>query len=355
MIIDRYLMRLVLWPTLAGFALLTLMVSAFNAAALLSDAAYSRIPMNQIFKLIGLRDLITAEVLLPTALYMGVLTTLNQWHRDREAYALYGAGVLPTRAVMPVWLITFVVCLCVAALSLYVRPWAFSETYRLNAAASQLTTRAMQPDHFYNFGTDLVLMAMEIDQDNNEMRDVFVQSQTPANVRVIRAESGRIHGADATGRQRVELQRGISYVVSETTRSDKVSEFETLVYYASAEPTSDIANKRRAAPTRSLLGAENSKERAELQWRFCLPVIAFFMTLIAAEIARTRPNASAYPRLFMGIGVYALIFNLAAVGRTWLENDQVGQFPGMLWVPLVTALLFGLVRQVPSISLRRPG
>ena len=80
---------------LAGFALLILMVSAFNAAALLSDAAYSRIPMNQIFKLIGLRDLITAEVLLPTALYMGVLTTLNQWHRDREAYALYGAGVLP--------------------------------------------------------------------------------------------------------------------------------------------------------------------------------------------------------------------------------------------------------------------
>ena len=116
MIIDRYLIRLVLFPTLAGFALLILLVSAFNAAALLRDAAYSRIPMNQVFTLIGLRDLIAAEVLLPTSLYMGVLTTLNQWHREREAFALYGAGVLPGRAAYPVWLIALIVCSCVAAL-----------------------------------------------------------------------------------------------------------------------------------------------------------------------------------------------------------------------------------------------
>ncbi len=95
---------------MAGFALLILLVSAFNAAALLRDAAYSRIPMNQVFTLIGLRDLIAAEVLLPTSLYMGVLTTLNQWHRDREAFALYGAGVLPGRVAYPVWLIALIVC-----------------------------------------------------------------------------------------------------------------------------------------------------------------------------------------------------------------------------------------------------
>ena len=104
-IIDRYLIRLVLFPTLAGFALLILLVSAFNAAALLRDAAYSRIPMNQVFTLIGLRDLIAAEVLLPTSLYMGVLTTLNQWHREREALrALWRRRAARTHRY-PVWLI----------------------------------------------------------------------------------------------------------------------------------------------------------------------------------------------------------------------------------------------------------
>src|SRR3954453_13782281 len=133
-------MRLVLVPTLTGFGLLILLVSAFNSAVVLRDAAYSRIPMDQGFTLIGLRDLIAGEVLLPTSLYMGVLTTMNQWHRDREAFALYGAGVVPGRTAYPVWAIAIIVCLAVASLSLYVRPWAFSESYRLEADSGQLTT-----------------------------------------------------------------------------------------------------------------------------------------------------------------------------------------------------------------------
>ena len=355
MIIDRYLIRLVLVPTLTGFGLLILLVSAFNAAVLLRDAAYSRVPMDQVFTLIGLRDLIASEVLLPTSLYMGVLTTMNQWHRDREAFALYAAGVVPGRAAYPVWAIAIVVCLGVASLSLYVRPWAYAESYRLDADSSQLTTTAMQPDHFYMFGTDLVLTATSIDRAADQMHGVFVQSRKPDEVRLIRSDSGRIYGAEGTTRQRVELESGISYSISEGSRADRTSEFSKLVYYAQSEPISDVQNKRRALPTRALVAATTPKERAELQWRMCLPLIAFFMALIAVEISRSLPNTSPYPRFLAGIAVYTVVFNVAAAGRTWVENGQVPYVPGMLWVPIATGLLFVLVRQVPTVSLRRPG
>ncbi len=355
MIIDRYLIRLVLLPTLAGFALLILLVSAFNAAALLRDAAYSRIPMDQVFTLIGLRDVIAAEVLLPTSLYMGVLTTLNQWHRDREAYALYAAGVVPGRIGYPVWIIALLICACVAGLSLYARPWAYAESYRLDAESGQLTTSAMQPDHFYSFGRSLVLSAASIDRAGNLMHSVFVETKEDEDVRVIRSESGRIFGADTTSRQRIELQNGISYSISEGSRADRTSEFEGLVYYAASEPISDVQNKRRASATADLVAATAPKERAELQWRLCLPVIAFFMALIAVEISRALPGSSPYPRFVAGIVVYAVVFNVAAAGRTWVENGQVGSVPGMLWVPFATALLFLAVRQFPAVSLRRPG
>ncbi len=355
MIIDRYLIRLVLLPTLAGFALLILLVSAFNAAALLRDAAYSRVPMDQVFTLIGLRDVIAAEVLLPTSLYMGVLTTLNQWHRDREAYALYAAGVVPDRAGYPVWLIALLICICVAGLSLYARPWAYAESYRLDAQANQLTTSAMQPDHFYSFGASLVLSAASIDRVGDLMHGVFVETRSDEEVRVIRSESGRIFGADTESRQRIELQNGISYQISEGSRADRLSEFEGLVYYAASEPISDVQNKRRASPTADLVAATTPKERAELQWRLSLPVIAFFMALIAVEISRALPGSSPYPRFVAGIVVYAVVFNVAAAGRTWVENGQVANLPGMLWVPAATALLFFAVRQLPAVSLRRPG
>jgi len=345
----------VLVPTLAGFALLILLVSAFNAADLLRDAAYSRIPTDRVFTLIGLRDLIAAEVLLPTSLYMGVLTTLNQWHREREAFALYGAGVMPGRVAYPVWLIALIVCLFVAGLSLYARPWAYAESYRLEAASGELTTGAMQPDHFYTFAGTVVLTASSIDRAADLMHGVFVQTKDAQNVRVIRSDSGRIFGAEGTARQRIELQRGVSYSISEDSRADKTSEFEGLVYYAPSQPIAGVRDKRRASPTHDLVVATSPKERAELQWRICLPVIAFFMALIAVEISRALPGSSPYPRFLAGIAVYAVVFNVAAAGRTWVENGQVSQIPGMLWVPVLTVLLFLLVRQLPSVSLRRPG
>jgi lipopolysaccharide export LptBFGC system permease protein LptF len=86
-----------------------------------------------------------------------------------------------------------------------------------------------------------------------------------------------------------------------------------------------------------------------------VPLIALLMTLIAVELARALPGSSPYPRLLAGIAVYTIVFNLAAVGRTWLENDRVGPIPGMLWVPLFTALLYVAVRQLPAVSMRRPG
>jgi len=347
-------MRLVLVPTLTGFALLILLVSAFHAGVLLRDAAYSRIPLNQVLTLIGLRDLIAADVLLPTSLYIGVLTTLNQWHRDREAFALYGAGVWPTRVARPVWLIAFLVSLFVAGLSWYARPWAFAESYRLDAAADELATSAMQPDRFYTFGGSVVLSAAEIDRKADQMHGVFVETAGPEQIRVIRADSGKIHATEGNRRQYIELQHGVSYSISESGRADRVTSFTSLAYYAPGQAAIDVENKRRALPTAALVHATDLKERAEFQWRMCLPMIALLMTFIVVEIARAMPGSSPYPRFLAGIAVYTIVFNLAAVGRTWVENGRVAPIPGMWWVPVFTAMLYVLVRQLPVVSMRRP-
>ena len=274
MIIDRYLIRLVLLPTLAGFALLILLVSAFNAAALLRDAAYSRIPMDQVFTLIGLRDVIAAEVLLPTSLYMGVLTTLNQWHRDREAYALYAAGVVPGRIGYPVWMIALLICACVAGLSLYARPWAYAESYRLDAESGQLTTSAMQPDHFYSFGGSLVLSAASIDRAGNLMHSVFVETKDDENVRVIRSESGKHlrRRQDQSPAHRT-AERHQLFDRRSLARGPYPSSKDSS-YYAASERHFRSSEQTTRVADGALVTATAPKERAELQWRLCLPVIA---------------------------------------------------------------------------------
>jgi lipopolysaccharide export system permease protein len=174
-------------------------------------------------------------------------------------------------------------------------------------------------------------------------------------VNVIRAETGRIHSAQDDTRQFVELGNGISYSINETGAADRLTRFAQLIYYADAPATVDVENKRRAMPTAALILTETPKERAEVQWRFCLPVIALLMTLIAVELARTLPGGGSYVRFVAGIAIYMVVFNLAAVARTWLENGLVGAFPGMWWVPVLTAGLYVMLRQIPSVSMKRPG
>jgi lipopolysaccharide export system permease protein len=202
----------------------------------------------------------------------------------------------------------------------------------------------------------VVLSAAAIDRTADEMHGVFVETAGPEQIRVIRAESGKIHGTEGNDRrQYIELEHGTTYLISETSRADRVTSFEGLVYYAPGQAAIDVENKRRALPTAALVNTTDPKGRAEFQWRMCLPLIALLMTFIAVEIARAMPGSSPYPRFLAGIAVYTIVFNLAAVGRTWVENGRVAPLPGMLWVPVFTALLYVLVRQIPAVSMRRPG
>ena len=356
MILDRYVVRLVAAPTIAGFALLTLLISAYNAADLLRDAAYSNLTGEYLAMLVMLRDVAAAEVLLPTALYIAVLASVNQWHREREAFAFYAAGVRPSRISRAIAALCIVIAVGVAGLTIFARPWAYAETYRIDRETMQLSTSAMQPDRFYPFGPATVISAREVDADHDNMRDVFLENRQQDGMRVIRAPTGRlIAGEGEAGRRRLELENGTSHFIDRATLADRITTFETLVYFAPAEEATPVNNLRRARSTVDLLeNAANGKEIAELQWRFLHPVTALLMSLIAISVARALPRTSAYPRYLAGLLLYALVFNLSAVGRTWVEQGQVHTFPGMLWVPAATAALGVAISRIPRVSFARP-
>jgi lipopolysaccharide export LptBFGC system permease protein LptF len=61
-----------------------------------------------------------------------------------------------------------------------------------------------------------------------------------------------------------------------------------------------------------------------------------------------------FTRYLLGLGMFAVVFNLAAIGRTWVENGRVEPMPGMYWVPALTAVVYLTLRRFPRLSLARP-
>ncbi len=104
-------------------------------------------------------------------------------------------------------------------------------------------------------------------------------------------------------------------------------------------PQEPVRNKSRALRLNQLQASLDPKDVAELQWRICLPVLVFMMALIGARIGQGQPRESINPRLTTALGLYVVMFGIAAAGRTWVENGDIDAFPGMWWTLTIPPLL----------------
>ena len=67
--LDRYIIRQVLVPTVAGLALLLLLFTAFTSVQLLRSAALGNLPAQDVLALVIAHDLSALEVLVPSAFF----------------------------------------------------------------------------------------------------------------------------------------------------------------------------------------------------------------------------------------------------------------------------------------------
>ena len=133
MIIDRYLSHEILRPFIVGMGLLVVIFTGYSASIQLSHVESGGMQATTAFALILLNTLVVLEVLLPTALFFSVLTSITRLYRDSEMASLQAAGVSELRIVESVFKLSVAVAALVALVSLVGRPWAYQETYRLES------------------------------------------------------------------------------------------------------------------------------------------------------------------------------------------------------------------------------
>ncbi len=376
--LDRYIIRQVLVPTVAGLALLVLLFTAFTSVQLLRSAALGNLPARDVFALVVAHDVSALEVLLPSAFFAALLMVTCTWHREGEPYALYASGASPDRLSRPLRLLALAVALCVAVLSIYGRPYSYVLRYEISERAANLTSRQMMPQRFYRWDADFVIQAEDISRRTPNLTGVFARVESEDESLVLRARQGQISETDERRRQTLTFIDGTSYQISAGAAStvapgtagaqvagdaaqipvtpaapDRITRFQRLVYQAQ-RPPSDTLSKRRARPTLELAGATARKDVAEFQWRLAMPMISFMVSLMAIELGRVRPKQSPYARFAVGIVVYALVFNLSSITTSAVENGLLPPFPGVFTAVVIMGIFYLVLRRIPRLTLRVP-
>lgn len=344
MTVDRYLMREMLLPFLAGWFLLSAIFAAYIAAGLLQDAAAAGLAPASLWALVLLRCMIAAEVIVPTSMFFSVLFAFERMNRDRELVALFAGGWSRARMLLPVIGIGLVMVVVVAALTLQARPWAYRTVDLVEDRAARPDVAAMQAGRFYGLSNELVLTAGRIDYAGEFLEDVFARQQRLLGDRLIRAERARLAPQQADGSHLVEFFNGQVVTLGANAAGDSRHGFERLgVRWRDTPAEDDEITDRRSRPTLALRFSELPKEIAELQWRVTLPFLTFGMTLIAGVIGSTAPGRVTALRMLTAIGTYVVVFNVAAAARSALENGNLAVLPGIFWLPLLPLGLTVLV------------
>ena len=339
MLIDRYLVREVSLPFIGVGAALLAIFLTYSITAFLAKASGGLISPTEIARLTFLKSLIALEVLVPLALYLGIILGLGRLYSDSEMYAMRAAGISENRLSRPIILFASAMAILVSLLSTVGRPWAYQEAYNLEAsAAASSPLDRIKPGQFYvddDKGRTVFIQSMS--EDRRQLGGVFVSTRDSRGLQIASSASGFLKTTATADQQ--ELVLSDAHVYESVNDGPNIfGRFKSLTVYLKITDPKLVGYRVKAQTTLDLRGTENPEEKAEYQWRLSTSLSTLLLVLAAVPLSRSRPRQGRFAKIIVALLVYAVYYNLLMLSRTWVEQETVSSIwfvPGALAVLVV--------------------
>lgn len=334
--IDRYVWRELAAATLAAAAVLMMVMFSGLFADLFGKISRGKLPPGLLLSQLGLRSVDMLPLVLPLALFLGVLLGLGRMYRDSEMSVLasVGLGVSELRRAILAWVVPVV--LLVGATSLWLSPAA----QKLSAAMIEEANRSLlvvglEPGRFVELpGRDAVVYLSEMSEDGSQFGRLFVHNERDGRIDVVTAKAGELYAEQGDERY-LSLRDGFRVEGSLDALDFRLMRFaRNDIRVPDSEP-GDLARPEAMRSIAALLDEPNASAMAELHWRLSTPITALILTLLALQLARTPPRSTRYGRLLVALLAYVVYVNLLAIARAWMADEVTPIWLGMWWPHLL--------------------
>lgn len=330
--LERYIIQEILKPFLVAVVILAGLFACFVSARFLAQAVTETLGVYGMLKLVWLKTLIALEVLVPIGLYVSVIIGLGRLHRDQEIIAIRSVGIGRRSLIKAVFLIALPIGILTGAISTFVRPWAYKESYLMDAQAqAELNTDRFQAGRFYgNEDSGRVVYIQHKNANSGQMQDLFDYMKKDDKSEIVIARSAYRKQPSSDQPARLHLNDGAMYRLVHDGKADSITHFDKMVYFTNV--SKEVGYRRKAATTAQLLDSSRSQDIAELQWRLSRPLATILLALIAVPLSRSTPRQGKGEKTFTAALVFAIYYNLSGLARTWVEQGTVAPFPGVWWL-----------------------
>ena len=340
-IIDKLFFREVIKTLLVIVTVLLLLMLANTLVRFLGQAAIGVISNELMLALVGLNMLKLTGFVIPPAFFFSILWVMGRMYRDSEMIALAAGGVGMARLYSPFFIIAIPLALLVSLLVMFVLPEAKAYAEQLQFEhKSNIRLSGIKAGAFNEFNKGkIVIYAGSINDDNAELRDVFVQHIQHKETRVVVAENARIEANTKTGERFVILENGRRYQGEPGKTEYSLGSFSRYGLRMPDIQTHDGTRSLAASSTGELWHAPDLKARAEFQYRLSVPLAVFALMLVSVPLSRSLPKQGVYGRLGIAVIIYAVYVNLQHVAEKWMATGATPDWLGTWWLSLAMVLI----------------
>jgi len=307
-----------------------------------------RLPADLMFELLGLRTVDALTVLLPVAVFLGVLLAYGRLWRDSEMAVLQASGLSLTGLVRPLALLALPVAVVLAVIAFWAAPAAVRMSQNLVEEANRsMVVAGMEPGRFVELpGKGGVIFVAQMSSDGTKFQRMFVESERldeksgDQRIDVITSAHGEMfHDTDGQGRFlslrdgfRVEGRLG-----HDDFRLLRFARNDIALPDSESDASPDAI--KRAAPLGTLITSADPLQQAELHWRLAAPLSALVLCLLALPLSKVAPREGRYAKLLIAVLCYLIYVNFLGLGRAWITQGKLAPWLGLWWVHLPAALI----------------
>ena len=322
----------------------------------LGDAAQGSIAPEAVLALLGFSALNYVPALLSLSLFIAILLALSRSYRDSEMVVWFSSGLSLTAWIRPVLVFSLPLIIAIAGLSLFVSPWALSQSAEYQGKLDKRKDAGQaSPGAFQESSSgDQVIFVEAVADDESHVKNVFVSSVQNQRMGVTMAATGHQEIAE-NGDRFIVLENGRRYEIKPGTPEFRILEYRRYAIRLETKEARGIERTPKNAPTLELMKLDLPSYRAELLWRIGLPLSAIVLALLAIPLSFVNPRAGRSANMLLALFIYLVYNNLLTISQAWVASGRVSFAVGVLSIHLFMLCLLPLLflRRIAVLSFVR--
>lgn len=334
----RYILRETAQLFIAILSILLAIILSFRLSGLLSSAVAGKMHLSAVWQIIGLQAVNMLITIMPMALILAAVMTLDRLYREQEAAALFAAGIGRSHFRRIILLFSIPAGSVLLLLTLYVLPDVYAQTSALRTQAKQQAGFALlTPNSFRRLDDGTVIHTGNA--DGGKYQNFFIAQNGKGRHSAIFADTG---GIRQEGREQyLDLSSGsrVAWTAPDAPQNASYTQFRAAEIHLPAADNS-ASLRDRELPLSSL--TSSPAHLAELQSRLNPPLAMILFSLCLPLLAHRGPRKSRQYTILPAFILFALYINSLEIAVKAVAKNKLPPWPGSFFIHAAALIIIAL-------------